>query len=154
MKAVVQAGEYVDRSLATASWWDRHELVAGEYPVWWTTITGRDVHPGHTDVYYGLVAVETRLVECYRENRLLGAVRSQTEQPGTRAVVSFRPYRYEVQPGVTLAGGLVTIVDGDVRPYGDDNRCRGCGHHICDTCASDCARMWLNRRVRPERDRP
>ena len=43
---VVTAGEVVDRTLATASWWDRHRLVPGRYPVVFTTIAGTTVEHG------------------------------------------------------------------------------------------------------------
>ncbi len=149
MKAVVTAGDYVDRGLATASWWDRYELAPGEYPVWWSAIDGRQVPPGDLDLYYGQVSVLAVLAETYRENRIFSEVRAVTERPGTLSVVTLRPYAFQVKAGLTLANGLVTLADGDVRPYDEGNRCRGCRRGIDWECAPGCTRMFVWQRAWP-----
>lgn len=62
--------EYVDRNLATASWWDRYLIQPGTYRVEW------EISYGYTRpvIQYGRARVDAVLVESYRENRLFTAV--------------------------------------------------------------------------------
>lgn len=62
--------EYIDRTLATASWWDRYMLQPGTYRIEW------QIAYGYTTpiIEYGRVRVDAVLVESYRENRLFTAV--------------------------------------------------------------------------------
>jgi len=100
---VAENAEYTDRSLPTASWWDRYELVAGEYPVRFTNVSGREARDfdSHADgsAYYAHFTVPAVLVESYRVNRLLTASSAHTERPNREETVTLTCYAYEVKDG-------------------------------------------------------
>ena len=111
-----QPTEYVDRTLQTASWWDRYTLHPGEYPVEWVTIDYRPVREGEKP-YYGLVRIDATLEETYRVNTLFTASSSETTQPGTPDTVVQTAYAYSftpnpkypsLRPPFSHAGRLVT----------------------------------------------
>lgn len=109
MKAIVTAGTYVDRSLPTASWWDEYELIAGEYPVRWTTVTHHEVTQDHPQAYYAVITVPAILTKTYRVNRVFTASSSETREPHLETTVTFTNYVYNAKPGVHLVNGLVTL---------------------------------------------
>ncbi len=86
--------EYVDRTLATASWYDTYTVLPGRYPVEWVTINHAVTGPA--DAYYARFVADVILEKSYRENRLLSEVRASEETPGTRETKSFTVYAYEV----------------------------------------------------------
>lgn len=118
---------YVDRSLATASWWDKYEIQPGTYPLEWT----RNGKPWNADpeaITPGFIAnvgpqeatayLQARLVESYREARLLHHVTAdQQEHPEaeimtlTRSVYAFQvpgcPKPPHGTPITTFLGGRV-----------------------------------------------
>ncbi|MBQ1048462.1 hypothetical protein KBX50_08285 [Micromonospora sp. C51] len=108
----VEAGEYVNRSFETASWWDRHKLVPGDYPLRLVTLQGKEVS---TPEYAYAVSgrVRTVLVESYRENRLFSAVSADHTRPNTPSsvAVSIRPY--VCHEGVKVLDGHATIVPAE-----------------------------------------
>lgn len=98
--------EYVDRTLQTASWWDRYELHAGTYPVRYTTINGEDVEEFGGRPYWAVVTIEATLLETYRVNRLFTASSSETTTPNSDELVTFRFYAYQVATGLTMHHGI------------------------------------------------
>lgn len=112
--------EYIDRSLATASWWDQYEILPGAYAFEWTNIDGT---PWNADPevrtngfianigpYYGSVTLEARLLESYRESRLLSEVRAQHDVHAEPKVVTIsrRLYAYQL-PGAPRRHGVPTV---------------------------------------------
>lgn len=110
MKITVTEGEYVDRTLATASWYDRYQLVPGEYSAELTTIddvpTTLDA-PFHRRPYYVRAWVDAVKLESYRVNRLFSASSAHTEAMHTPTRVLVRVYAYQVRDGAT-----VTVLNG------------------------------------------
>ena len=94
---VAEPFEYVDRSLPTASWWDRYEIVPGEYEVEFTTVDHRPADP--ETAYYARVRFAAVLKESYRVNRLFTASSGEHEHPDTAAHVSRWMYRYAFGAG-------------------------------------------------------
>lgn len=94
---VAEPTEYVDRTLATASWWDRYIIQPGTYAVEFVTIDYRPC-PAGTRPYYALVVFDTRLVEEYRVNRLLQHAKAQTTYPDVNTTLPRSTYAYEVTP--------------------------------------------------------
>lgn len=82
---ITEPTEYVDRSLATASWWDRYTLLPGTYRVVWEISS-----PAH--VQYGRVLVDAILEETYRVNRVFTASSSETTEPKSKAIVPLGGY--------------------------------------------------------------
>ncbi|WP_042377186.1 hypothetical protein [Gordonia alkanivorans] len=99
---VTDDAEYADHTQATASWYDRYRLVGGEYPVAFTTISGRPVRDGESP-YYAQIVVEAELTESYRENRLLGEVRGKQTRPRKTTTVRFTPYAHQITDGEAVA---------------------------------------------------
>lgn len=74
---------YVDRNLATASWFDVYEIQPGMYPLEWVNLGGVPWNadpeaktPGfiaNTGPYYAQATLNVRLVRTYRVNRLFTA---------------------------------------------------------------------------------
>lgn len=96
---VKDGGEYVDRTLATASWWDRHQLVSGDYPF-------------ESHGYGPLVArIDSILVEEYRENRLMQHVNGFTRDVGRPAHASLSLYDFDLKRVGTYWGDAVEIVE-------------------------------------------
>lgn len=87
--------EYVDRNLATASWYDVYTIKAGEIPVIFTDIRGNVVER-EEDVYYATWKAPAVLTEEYRVSRLFTASSASTTHPNTETVVRGRMYSYEV----------------------------------------------------------
>ena len=123
---------HVDRTLATASWWDAYLIQPGVYPIVWKArgmnfsmfeVPGDTLadakayakqHYSWTWPDYGEATVQAVLVESYRESRLLSAVTSKTEQHDRQTTLTWRPYAYDVKPGVPAYGGQVIEVHGGV----------------------------------------
>lgn len=125
--------EYVDRSLPTASWWDKYEIQPGSYAFEWVTINHTPwnsdpdrVTPGYIaniGPYYGLVTLQARMVEEYRVNRLLSESRAQHEvmcdppiQTIKRAVYAYELPGAPRNHGRTITaflGGRVTLIGQD-----------------------------------------
>jgi hypothetical protein len=111
--AIVDAAEYVDRTLPTASWFDRYQIPAGEYPVTFVTADGK-VTDDPSRAYYANIVVDAVLTESYRVNRLLSASHARTDTPNNDTTVTFRPYAYEVRDGAAVAW---THSDGRPTPF-------------------------------------
>lgn len=95
-KLVVPADfEYVDRTLATASWYDVYTIKAGEYPVTFTNVRGHAVE-SIDEAYYARWEASAILTEEYRVNRLFTASSTHTTTPNTETTVSGHQYAYEV----------------------------------------------------------
>jgi hypothetical protein len=108
----VTAGEYVDQTLATASWWDRYELTPGDYPISWTSIRGDMTDPtDHTRTYYGTATVGAVLTHEHRVNTLLWASSTQDAHPMRPQPIRVNMYRYLCTPGAVVLGGLGTVVE-------------------------------------------
>ncbi len=115
--------DYTDRTLATASWWDRYIIQPGTYPItWWTTqfeVPGDTLDHAaayakerHSWAYpgYAQATVDAVLVESYRESRLLSATSAKREEPNRRTTKTWRPYSYEIAPGAGPYGGTIDVV--------------------------------------------
>lgn len=96
--------EYVDRTLATASWWDRYELIPGDYPVTYTTIDGRIVAADDRQAYYATARIDAYLVETYRENRVFTEVHGHQTSTREKATVYARLYTFNVKEGGVVLG--------------------------------------------------
>lgn len=112
---IAEGGEWTDRTLATASWWDRYLVPAGEYDVRYITSNFAPWKPGmrYDPVpYYADATFNAILVESYRESRLFSEVRPDRRtglsEPTTRTVSM---YGYECKHGATVLGGLGVIRD-------------------------------------------
>jgi hypothetical protein len=113
-----EGGVYVDRTLATASWWDRYELTPGIYPFIPTRIDGTPCGPDETP-YYFMTEINAILRESYRVNRLFTESSSQTAFPDTATVVRPRLYAHEVTDGRVLSNyGTYTHVRQFTRKAG------------------------------------
>ena len=88
-----QPTEYVDRTLQTASWWDRYELLPGSYAVEYVDTQYRPI--GRP--YYAVVKVKAILKESYRVNRLFTASSSELTFPEQETTHSFVLYAYQLQ---------------------------------------------------------
>jgi hypothetical protein len=108
MKVTVTAGEYVDRTLPTASWWDRYTLTSGEYELRLTTVQGDPVPEGQRP-YYAMAEVDATLVESYRVNRLFTASSSEVTYPNRSATVCVQMYAYELASGRKVLDGHGTV---------------------------------------------
>lgn len=125
--------EWVDRSLSTASWWDKYEIQVGMYAFEWVTIEGKpwnsnpDAHtPGfiaNIGPYYGMVTVDTFLKESYRVNRLLTESNSVHETFDETRPMRMRRMTYAYQlPGCPkpMAGTpLTTFMGGVIKEVSD-----------------------------------
>lgn len=95
--------EYVDRTLVTASWWDRYVLKAGVYNGEWvnidyTTWTGTSINfdPTRDRPYYLAFQVPATLVESHRVNRVFQHSSVENTEPMKDATISRTMYAYEV----------------------------------------------------------
>lgn len=105
---VVVDGQYVNRSLATASWTDTHRLVPGVYPMELCDVNYVPT-PNASRPYFASVAVPTVLVESYRVNRLFTASSSFTEHPNRASSVHVCLYGYAVRDGAKALDGHATV---------------------------------------------
>lgn len=126
--------EYVDRGLATASWWDKYEILSGTYLFEWVDLDYRPwnadperVTPGfiaNIGPYYAQVTLWARLLEEYRVNQLLtasSAAHRVHEDPRevtlTRSVYAYQmsgcPKGQHGRPLTTFLGGRVVPVHND-----------------------------------------
>ena len=97
-----EGGVYVDRTLATASWWDRYELTPGMCPLIPTNIGGIPCKPGEKPYYY-IGEIDAILRESYRVNRLFHESSTETTFPDFAKTVYVRLYAHEVTDGRVLA---------------------------------------------------
>jgi hypothetical protein len=102
---VTEPTEHVDRTLATASWWDRYMIQPGTYAVEFVSI-GWHPCPAGQRPYYALVRLDARLTESYRVNRLLHHTSAQTEHPDRATTLTLSTYAYEVKPDTTHLFGF------------------------------------------------
>lgn len=101
-KLVVPADfEYVDRSLATASWYDVYTIKAGEYPITLTDVNYRPVKDSERP-YYGTWKLDAILTEEYRVNRLFTASSAHTTNPEQETQVHGSCYGYELKDGAAF----------------------------------------------------
>lgn len=110
MKLIVKAGRYTDRGLATASWYDVHELTPGEYPLEPVDGQWKPVREGERP-YYHLAVVPTVVVEEYRVNRLFTASSEQITYPNQPGRQSVLLYPFEAKPGARVLDGLGEVVE-------------------------------------------
>lgn len=111
MRVIVSAGRYTDRTLATASWYDVHELTPGEYPLEPVDGNWKPMPAGQRPYYY-LARVPTTLVEEYRVNQVFTASSSQTKHPNQPDRLSVLLYPFEAKPGKRVLDGYGEIVEG------------------------------------------
>lgn len=106
--------EYVDRTLQTASWYDKYLIQPGTYPFEWTTIEGRPQMVGRP--YYAKVTLDAVLTEEYRVNRLLSHSSSHTKLQSTLTKITRSVYAYQVPgcPGDKVKHPLETFLGGRV----------------------------------------
>lgn len=137
--AVVTAGEYIDRSLPTASWWDKYELIPGEYAVELYGYHGQPLRAGEAPVE-ARVRVAAILRESYRVNRLFTASSSEHTRPERSTFVTFTVGRGLPPVGergigdtarVTYAEapallGYAAVADGGRNVYRFGQRCMDC----------------------------
>ncbi len=98
---VPEQGEYTDRTLATASWWDRYIIHPGTYPLEYVSIGYHPVNPDSRHAYYARARVKATLIQSYRENRLLHHVRADMREKREDTEVQVVIYAYEAEPGST-----------------------------------------------------
>ena len=123
---------YTDRSLPTASWWDRYLIQPGAYAFEWVNInaTPWNADPeaitngyiANIGPYYAKVTVDAQLVMEYRVARLLGESRGATKTVDAPVTtISRSVYAYQI-PGCPkgergtglqrfLGGRVVTLSD-------------------------------------------
>jgi hypothetical protein len=106
---VPEQGEWTDRTLATASWWDKYVIHPGTYPLEFVTIDYRPVREGQRP-YYAQARVSATLVERYRVNRLLTASSAHHEDTHEDTHVIVTLYAYQVEPPDTARAH--TVLDG------------------------------------------
>ena len=104
-KLVVTGGEYVDRNLATASWWDRYELDPGEYPVEYTGIDWKPLRPGQRPYYAVIRGIRATLTDSYRVNRLFTASSAEQTRPDRQTTISLNTYAYRVRDEPVMVSG-------------------------------------------------
>lgn len=115
--------EYVDRTLATASWWDKYLLQPGRYPFLLTNLDWQPWQPGYvapgytgpTGPYYAVAKVDALLIETYREARLLSEVRAERKAVSENATVTVRLYAYELNTRKSWGGIGRIVVPNDTR---------------------------------------
>ena len=114
---------YTDRGLQRASDWVRYEVHPGTYPISFTDSRWNEI-PGNTrdeaealarekaasysypvDLtaflpYYAVAKVTATKVASYYENSLFGAVSGHDETHDELTTITWRPYAYEVKPGL------------------------------------------------------
>lgn len=129
---------WTDRSLPTASWWDRYEIQPGAYAFEWVNINGSawnadpeaitNGYIANIGPYYAKVTVDARLVETYRVNRLLGELRAdqRTVESAPTYLLSKSVYAYQIPgcPKGERGRGLETFLGGrvvDLREAGIDH---------------------------------
>jgi hypothetical protein len=113
---------HIDRTLATASWWDRYTLLPGTYEVELTTVSHGKLHGGFDgQAYWATVRVDAILEESYRVNTLFTASSSERTEPQERTTKGFQFYAYQMKDGYE-AFGLVFHVE-------EDDRCSRCADH-------------------------
>lgn len=87
--------EYVDRNLATASWWDRHEVIAGTYPVRlmdWNNVPAKRIE----DVKYASFNVRSIVREEFRVSTLFTASSAHSSYPDREDFLWGRLYFYQI----------------------------------------------------------
>ena len=117
--AVVDEGSiYVDRNLATASWWEKYRLVGGTYPVEYVTIDHRPVNVAEGGrPYYAIVRVPAVMIESYYVSRLFNASSAHHETGLEKESVRiFEVYAYNVIREPAL------VVEDDPTPENKWNR--------------------------------
>jgi hypothetical protein len=107
---VHEAVEYVDRELATASWWDRYILAAGQYPIRFTTV-GLGVVPDGQLPYYAVANIDAVLVEMDRVSRLFTASIASTRTATVPRKVRFCQYAHLVKPGLKVYDGAGEVIE-------------------------------------------
>lgn len=95
--------EYVDRNLATASWWDRYDIFPGEYVVEPVTIGGNPTSV--ENAYYGRVELNVVLRESYRVARLLHHSTAQHTEHEDVTTIRLTTYWYSIEHDGQWLGG-------------------------------------------------
>lgn len=96
---VTDGAEYVDRTLATASWWDRHVLKGGDYLFVPSHIQGSWV-----------ARIDSTLVEEYRENRILQFANAVNRETDVSTKVSLHMYGFDLKKRTAAWDGAVEII--------------------------------------------
>jgi hypothetical protein len=100
-----EGGEYTDQTLATASWWDKHELVAGQYE--FTALTAGQVPVAEgEDPYWYAVGIDSVLTQQHRVDRMFSESRSHDEFPNRLAKVHRMFYAFQLRDGLTAIPAL------------------------------------------------
>lgn len=107
------ATEYVDRTLATASWWDKYTILPGTYEVEVVTINGHPVPADSPNAYYVRARVDAVLTETYRVNRVFTASSAEHRPDLTeRTTVTWSTYSYNLwDERYAPYGGTITTDD-------------------------------------------
>jgi hypothetical protein len=89
---IPEATEYVDRNLATASWYDRYLIDKGMYEILPVTL---DHRPTTIEgAYWWKVTFDATLIYSYRVNRVFTASSASHEYPNRRGFVHQQRYAY------------------------------------------------------------
>lgn len=91
---VTEATEFIDRTLQTASWYDRWLIQPGTYQIHGVDISHNPVPEGGTP-YYWKVTLDAILVYSYRVNRVFTASSSTHDYPNRPGFVRRHMYAYE-----------------------------------------------------------
>lgn len=110
---VPEETEYIDRSLPTASWYDKYLLQPGDYPVEFTDIDHRPVDVSKAKPYYVLARVDAIQTEEYREARLLHHVQAETREMSLRTTVLAWTYAYNAEAGRPILAVGVMFVEAE-----------------------------------------
>lgn len=132
---VPRATEYVDNTLATASWWDKYILDAGLYRFVPVGYRDEAVREGERPEYLR-VRISAELVEEYRVNRLLWASSEQRTAKSQQTMVTLRPYPFMVKPGDEWWDGAAVVVEVQECP-----ECKATPEQEC--LVENCQGRWI-----------
>jgi hypothetical protein len=105
---------YTDRTLATASWWDKYILDEGEFPFEFVTSDGHPIPEGENPrFHYAVAKIPATLIESYRVSQLLQySTAEHKKDQAVRHTLYLRLYGYEMTPEIQdrkYFDGAVTI---------------------------------------------
>lgn len=101
---------WVDRTLATASWWDEYVILPGTYPVRGSGLGGGTAGDFTEDSYYAVVEVDVVRTREYRVNRLFQHSTADLRIVNAMSHQRFDLYGYQItgkhgSPAETFAVG-------------------------------------------------
>lgn len=91
---ITEPTEYIDRTLQTASWYDRYLITPGTYQIMGVDISGNPVREG-VEPYYWKVVLDAILIYSYTVSRVFTASQAHHEYPNRPGFVYKRMYAYE-----------------------------------------------------------